>query len=147
MSDCEHIIELIQTNVLTKQTNEESKAFFSKMVADYHRYTCEVATGERLETAKADAKKFYEEANNIELNPCSAVKLGLALNLSVFYYEVMKDRQNACKYADTALNAALSKIDELGENEFRDAKTIIELMKENLGLWQMEDAAPVQEEA
>lgn len=148
MSDCEYIIELVQTNVLTKQANEESRAFFSKMVADYHRYTCEVATGERLETAKNDAKKFYEEANNIELNPCSAVKLGLALNLSVFHYEVMKDRVNACKYADSALNAALSKIDELGENEFRDAKTIIELMKENLGLWQMEDvSAAVQEEA
>jgi len=77
------------------------------------------------------------------MNPCSATKLGLALNLSVFYYEVLKDRISACKYADLALNAALSKIDELGENEFRDAKTVIELMKENLNLWQLED--PEQE--
>ena len=74
------------------------------MVADYYRYICEVAAGEKLETAKADARKYYEEASAIDLNPCSAIKLGLALNLSVFYYEVMKDRINACKYADTALN-------------------------------------------
>ena len=53
-----------------------------------------------METAKADARKYYEEASAIDLNPCSAIKLGLALNLSVFYYEVMKDRVNACKYAD-----------------------------------------------
>ena len=104
LADCEMIIELIMTNVLTKSANDEAKAFFSKMVADYYRYTCEVASGERLETAKTEAKKFYEEANNIEMNPCSAVKLGLALNLSVFYYEVLKDRATACKYADSALN-------------------------------------------
>jgi hypothetical protein len=66
------------------------------------------------------------------MNACSSVKLGLALNLSVFYYEVMKDRQGACKFADASLASALSKIDELQENEFRDAKVVIELMKENL---------------
>ena len=59
--------------------------------------------------------------------------------MSVFYYEVMKDRTNACIFADNALNFALNQFDELVENEFRDAKTIIELMKENLNLWQMED--------
>ncbi len=128
------------THVLSKTTSDESKSVFSKMVADYHRYTCEIAVGDRLETAKNEAKKYYEEANNIEMNPCSAAKLGLALNYSVFYYEVLKDRQQACKYADTALNSALSKIDELGENEFRDAKSIIEMIKENLNLWQMEEA-------
>ena len=138
-TDCEMIIELVQTHVLTKAGSDEPKAFFCKMVADYHRYVCEIATGERLETAKDEAKKHYEEASAIEMSPCSAVKLGLALNMSVFYYEVMKDRTNACKFADNALNLALNKIDELGENEFRDAKTIIELMKENLNLWQMED--------
>ena len=113
------------------------------MAADYNRYICEVTTGDRQEQAKAEAKRLYEEAQNIDMNPCSATKLGLALNLSVFYYEVLKDRISACKYADLALNAALSMIDELGENEFRDAKTVIELMKENLNLWQLED--PEQE--
>ena len=76
------------------------------------------------------------------MQPCSAVKLGLALNQSVFFYEVMKDRAQAIKITDQALNQALSKIDELGEAEFKDAKTIIELMKENLNAWQHED--PVQ---
>ena len=62
------------------------------MVADYYRYICEIASGDRQETAKAEAKKYYEEANGIDMSPCSSIKLGIALNLSVFYYEVLKDR-------------------------------------------------------
>ena len=69
---------------------------------------------------------------------CNPIKLGLALNFSVFYYEVMKDHKKACQLADESLQSALDKIDDLGEEEFRDAKSIIELLKENLTLWKEE---------
>lgn len=71
--------------------------------------------------------------------PCNPIRLGLALNFSVFYYEVMKDQKRACELADSSLQEALDKIDELGEEEFRDAKSIIELLKENLSLWREEE--------
>jgi hypothetical protein len=41
--------------------------------------------------------------------------------------------------ADKALQEALDKIDELEEEDFRDAKSIIELLKENLTLWKEEE--------
>ena len=41
--------------------------------------------------------------------------------------------------ADEALQSALEKIDDLGEDDFRDAKSIIELLKENLTLWKEEE--------
>ena len=41
--------------------------------------------------------------------------------------------------ADESLQQALDKIDELGEDDFRDAKSIIELLKENLTLWKEEE--------
>ena len=41
--------------------------------------------------------------------------------------------------ADNALQQALDKIDELEEDDFRDAKSIIELLKENLTLWKEEE--------
>ena len=41
--------------------------------------------------------------------------------------------------ADNALQSALAKIDELEEDDFRDAKSIIELLKENLTLWKEEE--------
>ena len=37
--------------------------------------------------------------------------------------------------ADAALQGALEMIDSLGEEEFKDAKAIIELLKENLSSW------------
>ena len=83
--------------------------------------------------------KAYDEANQIKLPPCNPIKLGLALNFSVFHYEVMKNHKQACELADKALQEALDKIDELEEDDFRDAKSIIELLKENLTLWKEED--------
>ena len=74
----------------------------------------------------------------VSLPSCNPIKLGLALNYSVFQYEGMKDHKAAISLADQALQEALEKIDELDEDEFRDAKSIIELLKENLTLWKEE---------
>lgn len=137
--DCENIIDLIKSKVLSKAAEEEPKAFFVKMVGDYYRYIAETAQGEKLEQVKREALKAYSEANDINLPACNPIKLGLALNFSVFYYEVMKDHKKACVLADEALQAALDKIDDLNEEDFRDAKSIIELLKENLTLWKEEE--------
>ena len=37
------------------------------------------------------------------------------------------------------MQAALDKIDDISEEDFRDAKSIIELLKENLTLWKEEE--------
>ena len=52
------------------------------------------------------------------MQPCSPIKLSVSLNLSVFYYEVVGDNEKACNIANSALSAALEKIDELGEEAF-----------------------------
>ena len=130
---------MINTKVLAKDCQPEAKAFFVKMVGDYYRYIAENAKDAKLEEVKNNALKAYDEANEITLPPCNPIKLGLALNFSVFHYEVMKNHAAACKLADEALQNALDKIDELEEDDFRDAKSIIELLKENLTLWKEEE--------
>jgi hypothetical protein len=137
--DCETVIELIRSKVLSKPAQEESKAFFVKMVGDYYRYIAETAQGAKLEQVKTEALKAYTEANGITLPPCNPIKLGLALNFSVFHYEVMKDHKKAIALAEESLQSALDKIDDLGEDDFRDAKSIIELLKENITLWKEEE--------
>ena len=147
--DCDNVIQLIRNKVLANtkiQATEEARAFFVKMVADYYRYIAEAATGDRFEAVKQEALKAYQEANGITLPPCSPIRLGLALNFSVFYYEVMKDHKQACELADSSLQAALEKIDDLGEEDFRDAKSIIELLKENLSLWKEEEEGGAAED-
>ena len=51
----------------------------------------------------------------------------------------MNDHKKACELGEKALQAALDKIDDCDEETFRDAKSIIELLKENLSLWKEED--------
>ena len=130
---------MINTKVLNKDTESEAKAFFVKMVGDYYRYIAENAKDAKLEEVKQKALKAYDDANGITLPPCNPIKLGLALNFSVFHYEVMKNHKQACDIADKSLQEALDKIDELEEDDFRDAKSIIELLKENLSLWKEEE--------
>ena len=130
---------MIQNRVLNSSCADEPKAFFVKMVGDYYRYIAENAKDALLEDVKQKAKQAYEEATAINLPACSPIKLGLALNFSVFNYEVLKDHTKACELADNALQSALDKIDELEEEDFRDAKSIIELLKENLTLWKEEE--------
>ena len=138
-SDCERVVKMINDKVLSKDCDGEAKAFFIKMVGDYYRYIAENAKDAKLEEVRNNALKAYGEANEITLPPCNPIKLGLALNFSVFHYEVMKNHKAACDLADKALQEALDKIDELEEDDFRDAKSIIELLKENLTLWKEEE--------
>ena len=137
--DCQRIIDMINQKVLAKPCDGEPKAFFVKMVGDYYRYIAENAKGDNLEKVKQSALAAYNEANAITLPPCNPIKLGLALNFSVFHYEAMKNHKAACDLADQSLQDALDKIDELEEDDFRDAKSIIELLKENLTLWREEE--------
>jgi len=111
------------------------------MIGDYYRYVAECAKGDQLDTVKNGALEAYNESNtNCQtLNACNPIRLGLALNFSVFHYEVMNDHKKACELGESALSDALEKIDDVDEETFRDAKSIIELLKENLSLWKEED--------
>ena len=120
----------------------ESKAFFLKMVGDYYRYVAESASPDRLEEVKNGALDYYNQASSLankDLGACNPIRLGLALNFSVFHFEVMNDHKKACELGESALQNALEKIDECDEETFRDAKSIIELLKENLSLWKEEE--------
>ena len=139
--DCQNIINMIKNDAMKTQQEAEGKAFFLKMVGDYFRYMAESAAGDKLSQARDGALQHYKEAETIarELPAGNPIKLCLALNYSVFYYEVMQDNKQACQLAETALQEAMNKIDDVDEETFRDAKSIIELLKENLTLWKEEE--------
>lgn len=104
--NCDEIIDTIRKSVLAKASDDESRAFFLKMIGDYCRYIAESAKTERLEKTKNDALSAYTEAVALaekSLNACNSIRLGLALNFSVFYYEVMQDVRRACELGDKAL--------------------------------------------
>jgi hypothetical protein len=134
------IVSVVKT-CLSSATTDETKSFFYKMIGDYYRYVAECAAPDVLESVKNGALENYNlaQSSSASLNACNPIRLGLALNFSVFHYEVMNNHKQACELGEAALTEALEKIDDVDEETFRDAKSIIELLKENLSLWKEED--------
>mmetsp|Transcript_22872 Transcript_22872/g.22720 ORF Transcript_22872/g.22720 Transcript_22872/m.22720 type:complete len:237 (-) Transcript_22872:59-769(-) len=141
-SNCEKVVNIVKNKCLVKAQEDEAKVFYLKMIGDYYRYTAESATGDQLAAVTENALKYYDEATKAgeNLKPYNSTKLGLALNFSVFHYELKNDSSKACLIAEEALNGAKEKIDDMDNEEARDALSIIELLKENLDLWKEEEA-------
>ena len=147
-NQCLNIVGIVKERCLKVAVENESQAFFLKMIGDYYRYVAESASPDKLEETKSGALENYLKASELstkELGACNPIRLGLALNFSVFYFEVMNDHKKACELGETALQNALEKIDECDEETFRDAKSIIELLKENLSLWKEEEEGGVED--
>ena len=134
---CEDIINAVQTHSLEKSTDADGKTFYLKMIGDYYRYIAECASGDKLAEVTEKADEFYgkatEEAKN--LPTYNSTRLGLALNYSVFYYELKNNSKKACEFAQEALDGAKQDIESMDNEDARDAISIVELLKENLDLW------------
>ena len=99
---CEDIIDLIKKESLNKAEKDEAKAFYLKMIGDYYRYVAEAVQGDKLNEVTEEAEKYYQQAQDVavkDLHPRNPIRLGLALNFSVFYYEVRNDSKKACSLA------------------------------------------------
>ncbi|CAK9196492.1 unnamed protein product [Sphagnum troendelagicum] len=70
-----------------------------------------------------------------KLAPTHPIRLGLALNFSVFYYEIVNSPNCACTLAKQAFDEALAELDKLGEESYKDSTLIMQLMWDNLTLW------------
>ena len=111
------------------------------MVGDYYRYVAESARDGTLEQVKNGALEGYNNAEKFSksLNACNPIRLELALIFSVFHCEVMNNHKKACQLGEAALTEDLKKIEDVKEETFRDAKSIIELLKENVSLLKEEE--------
>jgi 14-3-3 protein epsilon len=139
-SICSNVKDLCD-NYFNKNAEEaESKVFFSKMKGDYFRYMAEVTTGSKLDQFKNHALAAYEEAHKEaeRLMVSHPIRLGLALNFSVFYFEIMNQPKQACKLAKETFENAINAIDDMNEGDYKDAAMILQLLKDNITLWNAE---------
>lgn len=122
-----------------EKTDESAPArvFYLKMKGDYYRYLAEVEPDDSESAAKANAAAAYEEASAAckSMLPTNPIRLGLALNVSVFYYEIKREPEKAISTAKEAFDAAIAKLDELNDTDYKDATLIIQLIRDNLTLW------------
>ncbi|VFQ88235.1 unnamed protein product [Cuscuta campestris] len=137
-SICNGILKLLDSKLIGAASSGDSKVFYLKMKGDYHRYLAEFKTGsERKEAAEntLSAYKSAQEIANAELAPTHPIRLGLALNFSVFYYEILNSPDRACSLAKQAFDEAIAELDTLGEESYKDSTLIMQLLRDNLTLW------------
>merc|ERR1719215_2177442 len=145
---CADILSLIDKHLIPHASTGESKVFYYKMKGDYYRYLAEFATSQDRKEAAEHSLVAYKAASDIstsELVPTHPIRLGLALNFSVFYYEILNSPDRACRLAKAAFDDAIAELDTLSEESYKDSTLIMQLLRDNLTLW-TPDAAGDNEE-
>ena len=135
---CNDVLAVLDKHLIPTAATGESRVFYYKMKGDYHRYLAEFATGNDRKEAAENSLVAYKAASDIantELPPTHPIRLGLALNFSVFYYEILNSPERACRLAKTAFDDAIAELDTLSEESYKDSTLIMQLLRDNLTLW------------
>lgn len=142
---CQEVLKLIDEDLLksvdTADNPTEGKVFYLKMKGDYYRYLVEVkGPGPERSALAEQSKEAYGEAMKAadDLANTHPIKLGLALNYSVFHYEIMNSSTEACQLARKAFDDAIAELDSLKEESYKDSTLIMQLLRDNLTLWTSE---------
>merc|ERR1712098_612002 len=146
---CQDVLGLLDSFLIPKASNAESNVFYLKMKGDYFRYLAEVAVADHRKSVVENSQKAYIEATEIskkEMNPTHPMRLGLALNHSVFSYEILNEPDQACKLAKAAFDDAIAELDTLDEHSYKDSTLIMQLLRDNLTLWTSDSAQEETEE-
>merc|ERR1719456_1905905 len=105
---CTKIANLVNNHLLDNVTDPEILTFYLKIIADYHRYTAELLTGEAQEPSLQASQQAYQKACEAarNLHPTHPMRLGLALNYAVFAHDILNDASRARKLAANAFEDA-----------------------------------------
>lgn len=137
---CDKALKLLKDRLVPTAESGEPKTFYLKMQGDYYRYLAEFARGNARERSAQEARAAYT-AGMLEaagLSTTHPVRLGLALNFSVFQHEVLQDTSSAVSTARAALNGASADLGKVPEDTRNDAILTMQLLQENLSLWEPE---------
>ncbi|XP_038659716.1 14-3-3 protein beta/alpha-1-like isoform X1 [Scyliorhinus canicula] len=135
---CNDVLALLDKYLIANASQPMCKVFYLKMKGDYFRYLSEVANGEKKKETVESSQQSYQEAFDIgttEMGPTHPIRLGLALNFSVFYYEIKNSPEKACELAKKAFDEAISELDSLTDDSYKDSTLIMQLLRDNLTLW------------
>jgi len=120
----------------TYKSEQECQVFYLKMQGDYYRYLTEVYSDDK--SYKEGCQTNYKSAMDVAekaLAETHPTRLGLALNFSVCYYEILGEQKKACRLAKKAFDQAIEKLDSLNDSSYKDSTLIMQLLRDNLTIW------------
>ena len=136
-----NVHDILDKFLIPNAEDKESKVYYLKSKADYYRYLSEISKGKDLEDANNKADEFYKQAYEIsekELPVINSTRVGLCLNMAVFYYEIKGDKKQGCNIAKKAFEESMKYLDDLEKFKSKDTLLLIQLLKENLIFWSSE---------
>ncbi|KAJ1494047.1 14-3-3 domain-containing protein [Baffinella frigidus] len=149
---CEDILAILDAKLLPAASAVDAKVFYQKMKGDYLRYLAEIAGADQKKAVAAKCGDAYAEAQETAktLSTTSALRLGLSLNQSVFFFEIQEDADAACAASKKAFEDATADLEEvasssfeggvevssvLDSSEYKKSTEILQLLRDNLTLW------------
>ncbi|KAM6974502.1 14-3-3 protein zeta-like isoform 1-T2 [Tautogolabrus adspersus] len=135
---CLEVLGLLDNHLICGAKISDSKVFYLKMKGDYFRYLAEVACGDERQEVIKSSQDAYDEALKTaegDMQPTHPIRLGLALNFSVFFYEIVNSPEKACELAKKAFDDAIAELDNLSSDSYKDSTLIMQLLRDNLTLW------------
>lgn len=156
---CNEVLGLLKDTLIPKAAEStskdssnaqgESQVFYLKMKGDYYRYLAEVSKGTNRDDVVEKSKDAYAQAMErakMGMSPTHPIRLGLALNFSVFHYEIKNNPTEACNLAKCAFDDAIAELDTLNEDSYKDSTLIMQLLRDNLTLWTSDNQSEEQQE-
>lgn len=141
---CKTILTLLSDRLIEKDSRLDSRVLYYQMQGDYNRYLAEFAEGDERDKAIQNAQVAYDFAHAAlknsgeDLSLTHPIRLGLALNYSVFQYEDLNRPGDAYKTARTAFEQAIAELDDVSEEDEKESTLTMQHLRENLILWATE---------
>uniref|UniRef100_A0A8C5KW29 14-3-3 domain-containing protein n=1 Tax=Jaculus jaculus TaxID=51337 RepID=A0A8C5KW29_JACJA len=136
-SICITVLELLDKYLI-------ASVFYLKMKGDYFRYLAEVACADDRKQTIKNSQGVYQEAFDIsqkEMQSTHPIRVGPALNFSVFYCELLNNPEL------TASDEAIAEPDTLNEDSYEDSALIMQLLRDNSTLRTSDSAGKEREAA
>ncbi|RWV89502.1 hypothetical protein GW17_00048344 [Ensete ventricosum] len=124
---CEGILKLLDSHLVPSAASAESKVFYLKMKGDYHRYLAEFKTGAERKEAAESTLLAYKSAQVHKI-----IVLTFQNNKDMIFFRI---RLLVKTEIFKAFDEAISELDTLGEESYKDSTLIMQLLRDNLTLW------------
>lgn len=135
---CEDVLNLLTKTLIPSARPGDETVFYYKMKGDYYRYLTEFSRGDTRKgyaSSSLDAYKLAYKLAMATLDATHPTRLGLALNFSVYYHDVLNSPERACHLAKHALDEAVIVLDQMPEATYRDSLMILQLLRDDLIVW------------
>jgi 14-3-3 protein epsilon len=135
---CQRALSTLSDRLFPPAPDPAAKAFYVKLQGDFHRYLAECSPPDQMAFLLERARRHYDETQEYTqyMDPCDPFRLGLVLNIAVFQYEHLDEKDRAAELLDAAFGEISDEgIANLPPGFQEEALETVRIMRRNLRLW------------